>query len=45
MALGHAGLGNMEKCQAFLSEIRSRNPNHQGAAALESLIEKSLLQS
>ena len=38
LALGHFGLGNMEKARKFLSEIKEEDPCHQGIMALESLM-------
>ena len=37
MALGHYGLGNMEKAGKFISEVEKEDPCHQGIAALKSL--------
>jgi tetratricopeptide (TPR) repeat protein len=38
LALGHFGLGNMEKAGKFLSEVKEEDPCHQGIMALESLM-------
>ena len=38
LALGHYGLGNIEKAERYLSETREEDPCHQGIMALESLM-------
>ena len=38
LALGHYGLGNMEKAGKYLSEVKEEDPCHQGIMALESLM-------
>ena len=38
LALGHYGLGNIEKAERYLAETREEDPCHQGIMALESLM-------
>lgn len=39
LALGYRGLGDMERSQRYLDELIAADINHQGAAALRSLME------
>lgn len=39
LSLGHIGLGNREAGLAFLQEVESLDPNHQGIQALRTLIQ------
>ena len=43
LALGHYGLGNTERAERFLNEVEHLDPIHQGAKALRSLMQLSLI--
>ena len=40
LALGYIGLGNIEKGESFLREVRDLDPNHQGIQSLGNIINR-----